>query len=41
LLAVYESVGTLPIELTYTNGVYFVIVENGKAVSTYKVILKK
>jgi hypothetical protein len=41
LLATYKSTGELPIQLTYANGVYFVIVESGKAITTYKVILKK
>jgi hypothetical protein len=40
-LAVYESSGVLPVELTYANGVYFILIENGKTVTTHKVILQK
>jgi hypothetical protein len=41
LLATYQSSGVLPIELNYVNGVYIIVIENEKAVSTHKVVLQK
>ncbi|GHT17238.1 hypothetical protein FACS189429_0900 [Bacteroidia bacterium] len=41
VLAAYQSTGQLPIDLNYTNGVYFISVENGKAVTTHKVVLQR
>ncbi|MDR0864719.1 MAG: Ig-like domain-containing protein [Candidatus Symbiothrix sp.] len=40
-LASYQSTGVQEIHLNYTNGIYLISVDNGKTVSTYKVILKK
>jgi hypothetical protein len=41
ILATYQSTGQLPIDLNYTAGVYFVLVENGKAVTAHKVVLQR
>jgi hypothetical protein len=40
-LASYSSTGERSIDLNYANGIYFVVVENSKTVSTHKVILQK
>jgi hypothetical protein len=41
VLATYQSTGQLPIDLNYAGGVYFIVVENGKAVTTHKVVLQR
>lgn len=37
----YQSTGTLNINLGYTNGLYLVVIDDGKTISTHKVILQK
>jgi methionine-rich copper-binding protein CopC len=39
ILAAYSSTGNLSIDLPYENGIYLIVVENGKSVSTHKVVL--
>jgi hypothetical protein len=39
VLATYPSTGNLSIDLPYENGIYLIVVENGKSVSTHKVVL--
>jgi hypothetical protein len=40
--ATYRSTGKeTPIRLDGANGLYFVVIENGKSVLTYKVVLQK
>jgi hypothetical protein len=42
VLAIHKSEGDVKdIDLHYSNGIYFVTVESGKAVSTHKVVLEK
>jgi hypothetical protein len=40
-LASYQSTGELNRSLNYANGVYLIVIENGKAISTHKVVLQK
>jgi hypothetical protein len=40
-LATYQSTGRLSIDLNYTNGVYFISVENGKTATAHKVVLQR